>query len=56
MEMVCPATTNVQPRARGAHDRTCTGLNMFADAVLDLLDLRLRGGRGRLGAAAATSV
>ena len=31
-------------------------LNMFGDAVRDLLDPRLRGGGGRLGAAAATSV
>ena len=28
-------------------------LNMFGDAVRDLLDPRLRGGGGRLGAAAA---
>ena len=32
------------------------GLNMFGDAVRDLLDPRLRGGGGRLGAAAARSV
>ena len=31
-------------------------LNMFGDAVRDLLDPRLRGGAGRLGAAAAKSV
>ncbi len=31
-------------------------LNMFGDAVRDLLDPRLRGGGGRLGAAAARSV
>ena len=31
-------------------------LNMFGDAVRDLLDPRLRGGGGRLGAAAASSV
>ena len=31
-------------------------LNMFGDAVRDLLDPRLRGGGGRLGAAAAKSV
>ena len=31
-------------------------LNMFGDAVRDLLDPRLRGGAGRLGADAATSV
>ena len=31
-------------------------LNMFGDAVRDLLDPRLRGGGGRLGADAATSV
>ena len=31
-------------------------LNMFGDAVRDLLDPRLRGSGGRLGATAATSV
>ena len=31
-------------------------LNMFGDAVRDLLDPRLRGGSGRLGADAARSV
>ena len=31
-------------------------LNMFGDAVRDLLDPRLRGGGGRLGADGATSV
>ena len=31
-------------------------LNMFGDAVRDLLDPRLRGGGGRLGADAAKSV
>ena len=31
-------------------------LNMFGDAVRDLLDPRLRGGGGRLGAGAAGSV
>ena len=31
-------------------------LNMLGDAVRDLLDPRLRGGGGRLGAAAARSV
>ena len=31
-------------------------LNMFGDAVRDLLDPRLRGGGGRLGATAVTSV
>ena len=31
-------------------------LNMFDDAMRDLLDPRLRGGGGRLGASAATSV
>ena len=30
-------------------------LNMFGDAVRDLLDPRLRGGGGRLGAQAATA-
>ena len=31
-------------------------LNMFGDAMRDLLDPRLRGGAGRLGANGATSV
>ena len=31
-------------------------LNMFGDAVRDLLDLRLRGGGGRLGADHGASV
>ena len=31
-------------------------LNMFGDAVRDLLDPRLRGGGGRLGASAVKSV
>ena len=31
------------------------GLNMFGDAVRDLLDPRLRGGSGRLGADVAKS-
>ena len=35
---------------------TVYSLNMFGDAVRDLLDPRLRGGGGRLGAAAARSV
>ena len=35
---------------------TIYSLNMFGDAVRDLLDPRLRGGGGRLGAAAARSV
>ena len=35
---------------------TVYSLNMFGDAVRDLLDPRLRGGGGRLGASAVTSV
>ena len=35
---------------------TVYSLNMFGDAVRDLLDPRLRGGGGRLGAAAARAV
>ena len=35
---------------------TVYSLNMFGDAMRDLLDPRLRGGGGRLGADAATSV
>ena len=35
---------------------TVYSLNMFGDAVRDLLDPRLRGGGGRLGADGATSV
>ena len=35
---------------------TVYSLNMFGDAVRDLLDPRLRGGVGRLGAAGASSV
>ncbi len=35
---------------------TVYSLNMFGDAVRDLLDPRLRGGGGRLGATAVTSV
>ena len=35
---------------------TVYSLNMFGDAVRDLLDPRLRGGGGRLGAAAARGV
>ena len=35
---------------------TVYSLNMFGDAVRDLLDPRLRGGGGRLGAAAARTV
>ena len=35
---------------------TIYSLNMFGDALRDLLDPRLRGGGGRLGADAARSV
>ena len=35
---------------------TVYSLNMFGDALRDLLDPRLRGGRGRLGADAARTV
>ena len=35
---------------------TVYSLNMFGDAVRDLLDPRLRGGGGRLGAEAARAV
>ena len=44
------------PVAQSAAVSLNLGLNMFGDAVRDLLDPRLRGGGGRLGADAAKSV